>query len=261
MILSTQTLNASPGAHVEELRAALRGTFGANRVSIEGRLSDPRRPVREDSPSSFYLQGANNDIAKLRTILKSQGMLTDNLRYRLDRRITENPMFKWAEPGIAYSFANKTMPLRLGAKRISADMLKRFDSALASNDDYFYYHHPTLPLITSLELVEILGQVTAYSGELLEAVGADITPEAKAHLAELLQLKSLRVIKESFVGMPYLKKHREADKNLAEMVKRGLSYERLLVLNVLNDYAPTEAELNARLSLPHDLMVALSEAE
>lgn len=260
MILSSQPLNAPADAHVEELRAALRECFGANRVSIEGWLTN-RNQIRADHPSSFYLHGANDDIAKLRIILKGQGMLTDKLRYRLDRRITENPMFSWVEPGLTYNFANKTMPLRMGAKRISSDMLKRFDSALASNDDYFYHRHPTLPLITSLELVEILGQVTAYSGELLEAVGADVTPESKAHLAELLQLKSLRVIKESFVGMPYLKKHREADKNLAEMVKRGLSYERLLVLNVLDDYAPTETELDARLSLPHDLMVALSEAE
>jgi len=76
-------------------------------------------------------------------------------------------------------------------------------------------------------------------------------------MAEYLYIKNFRVVKESLIGMPFLKVDRELEKNLARMVGRGLTYERLLIFNITENYAEDNDMLTMILSTPHNWMVKI----
>jgi hypothetical protein len=227
-----------------------RSTFGVNQVGYIGPLTGQVAKREVGGPSTFYLSALGSSLEKIRDTIKSQGSLDEKSEYRLDRRDGAHRMFS-VDEGCVFGFTNKTSPFRIAAGRIDSAWIPRFDKAIGE------YAQPDKDSFTIEEMSKILVETRKYAKEILASVNIDITDDNISHLLQFLQVKSLRVIKESLIGMPYLKKERNLEKNLALMVDRGLTYERMLIFNIKDIYPEDEEELDMHLSTPHNWSLKL----
>jgi len=232
------------------LITAVVGCFGSKQVSFNGPIAGQDTYSRAKSVFSFH----SIDIAtqELRHSLNEQGTISEQGLYRLRRREDNPSLFNIeASLGTATLFANKTSPLRNGAKAISDELVARFDKHVESYTGKL----TDSDNIAVEELINILAETRKYAIAKLKSVKAEVTDENVTELLKFLHTKSYRVVKETMTAMPFLKVDRELDKNLARMVGDGLTYERILVFNISESYPTNRENMEDMVALPHSWMI------
>jgi len=248
-----------------KLRAAVVACFGDNQIVASGPVGGSNS-YSYNSASEFSILPINQAIKKLREALAAQGSIeakssyrigrddkvNDKMNYRLKRR-EDNPAFFTvdASNGLVYGFSNKTSPLRAAAKSLSNDFVIKFDADIDS-----YMANPNS--LTVDEFILILNETRRLAVERLKSLDIVASDATVTAFLELQQIKSYRVVKEILTEMPYLKVERELDKNLALMAGRGLTYERMLVFNVSENYPKDDEALTDALNIPLDWMLLIT---
>jgi hypothetical protein len=229
-----------------ELRKELEACYGKEEIS------DSYKYARQE-----YLYHSLDRIFKtLYSTVASKGSTSEKALYRLDRRSETFPLFNVdLATGYVYGIKNKQSPLIVGAKKVSADLAAKLGAHTDPYEDLSYRETGGKEsYATASEMVEVLRETRKYAEETLKAVEVPVTDENVTLFLQLLSVKTIRVVKESLAGMPWLKTEKQVDKNLAAMVGMGLSYERLLVFNIADDYPKDKDELEVMLSVPHEWM-------
>lgn len=226
--------------------------FGVGQVTATGLIVGQTDTWNDTS--TFSLASIANSTYALKKSLYTQGPLSYEALYRLDRR-SQNPELFTIKTGKldVSGFANKTSPLRIGAKAISADLVERFDKNIDNNSS----DGKTTAPFSIEEMIKVLQETRKYAIQKLESVKVEATDANVTELLKFLQVKSYRVVKETLAAMPYLKVERELDKNLALMVGAGLTYERILVFNISENYPSDKETMSAIVALPHSWMIRL----
>jgi hypothetical protein len=226
--------------------------FGAGQVAGTGLISGQANNWNDRC--TFSLFSITNSTDALKKSLEAQGPLSGEALYRLERR-SQNPDLFTIKTGHANvsGFANKTSPLRIGAKAISADLVERFDKNIDNNSS----DEKTTAPFSIDEMIKVLQETRKYAVQKLESVKVEATDANVTEMLKFLQVKSYRVVKETLAAMPYLKVERELDKNLALMVGAGLTYERILVFNISENYPADKETMDTIVDLPHSWMIRL----
>jgi hypothetical protein len=229
-----------------ELMKSLDACYGTDDIEATNRWGQ----------EEYIYRSLDRVFKNLYSTVASKGSTSEKALYRLDRRSEEFPLFKLdLVSGCIYGLKNKQSPLIVGAKRVSADLAARLSNWTDPYESFSYREvGDNDSYVTASEMVEVLKETRKYAEETLKAVKVPVTDENVTLFLQLLSVKTIRVVKESLAGMPWLKTEKQVDKNLAAMVGMGLSYERLLVFNIADDYPKDKDELEVMLSVPHEWM-------
>lgn len=228
-----------------ELQKELEACYGKDEISNSDQYT------KQD-----YLYRSLDRIFKnLYKTVASKGSTSEKALYRLDRRSETFPLFSVdLATGYIYGIKNKQSPLVVAAKKISADLAAKLGAHTDPYESTYSSIVERNDFATTAEMIEVLKETRKYAEETLKAVKVPVTDENVTLFLQLLSVKTIRVVKESLAGMPWLKTEKQVDKNLAAMVGMGLSYERLLVFNIADDYPKDKDELEVMLSVPHEWM-------
>ena len=243
---------------VTKLITELNKLFGEGTISASGSLVHGNNQNVWYGNTSILHTGLKNLIPKLRDIIEDQGSMTDDYSYRLQRR--ENP-YTMFELDVAQEYVNgfesKSSPFRIGLKKYEPELLEAFDNSIKDDKNTNLFSRRKKDHLSIEEITRAVVATRKYVVDKLESVDVEATPLNIARMAEYLYIKNFRVVKESLIGMPFLKVDRELEKNLARMVGRGLTYERLLIFNITENYAEDNDMLTMILSTPHNWMVKI----
>lgn len=243
---------------VTKLITELNNLFGEGTISASGSLVRGNNQNTWYGDTSIIHTGLKNLIPKLRDIIEDQGSMTDDYSYRLQRR--ENP-YTMFELDVAQEYVNgfesKSSPFRIGLKKYEPELLEAFDNSIKEDKNTNTFSRRKKDHLSIEEITRAVVATRKYIVDKLESVDVEATPLNIARMAEYLYIKNFRVVKESLIGMPFLKVDRELEKNLARMVGRGLTYERLLIFNITENYAEDNDMLTMILSTPHNWMVKI----
>lgn len=243
---------------VTKLITELNNLFGEGTISASGSLVHGNNQNVWYGNTSILHTGLKNLIPKLRDIIEDQGSMTDDYSYRLQRR--ENP-YTMFELDVAQEYVNgfesKSSPFRIGLKKYEPELLEAFDTSIKEDKNTNIFSRRKKDHLSIEEITRAVVATRKYVVDKLESVDVEATPLNIARMAEYLYIKNFRVVKESLIGMPFLKVDREIEKNLARMVGRGLTYERLLIFNITENYAEDNDMLTMILSTPHSWMVKI----
>lgn len=208
--------------------------FGSgNQVNLITAVSAPKRLVE-----LLQLAGTHVNLDA-----KKADKAANPLAYRISQRSGVHKICDTSnevKEGWVSGFNSKKSPFRVAAGRVDPSWVARFDTMLAAASAT---RGSKAPGFAAEEFMLILKETRSYAIEVLNNVKVPVTDANVTALLELMFLKGHRVVTESFKAMPYLKRARNVDENLALLVGEGWDYLKLLTLNVAEMYPASLEEL------------------
>lgn len=250
-ILDDKTINARAEA-LRQLVFAGKKLFKPGMGGISAHSLEAKQVKRADNRTTYHIfvgLHANRFVEKqLREVGKQE-----EYQSRIDQRYTDSSIFKInVTNNYVSDFARKNTPFRAAISKKDKELLARYDKSVNSEYDIF---PEAIEEGTSLSLDDmafIFKETYNYFADKLESVNVEVTDENITELFALSYYRSLRVLRESFAAMPYLKFHKDIDKSLAVAVGEGLSYEKLLLLNVVEYYPANMEEFSSLIKAPSE---------
>lgn len=227
-------------------------TGGVGAVALE-----PYHAKRYTKPG-YYNNTANIAVNNVEKQLKNLEKLEKDYEYRLERRRSEGCLFSIdITNNYISNIARKSTPFRAAISKGDKELLARYDRSANVIYDIFDGDVEEGIALSLDDMTLIFRETYKYLAETLESVEVEATDDNIANLFTLSFERPLRVVKESLTAMPFLKVHKNVDKNLAIAVGEGLDYEKLLLLNVVEYYPTNKEELSDLLKAPSDWIIRL----
>ena len=240
-------------------------TFGGEKIECYGSLTSPYKT--SNYKTEFTHEALGFAILKIQDGINANtdgppanqqfinGNLTSEQMFRL-RQLQKGTIFGKlftvdSSRGIVEGFTGKASPIRAALKLYHPELVDKFDNGLTESDT-----SDTTTNISLTEMVIALEDTRKFIISSLENGGVEATPSAIYSYLEYFHMKKLKVVKDSILTMPFLKKD-NWDQTIINLVGKGISYEKLMAIYVTDNFPDEEEVLNAFGEMPFSWMMKI----
>jgi len=252
-ILDNETIDARAES-LRQLVFAGKKLFKPGSGGIGAYSLEAKQVKRVDNRASYHIFVGLHAIRFVEKQLREVNKLED-YQSRIDQSYpsNSNSLFRInVTNNYVSDFDRKNTPFRAAIPKEDKELLSRYNKSVNSDYDIFPGDVEEGTALSLDDMAFIFKETYKYFAGKLESVNVKATDENITDLFALSYYRSLRVLRESFVAMPYLKVHKDIDKSLAVAVGEGLSYEKLLLLNVVEYYPTNMEEFSSLIKAPSE---------